>query len=180
MPKILNNPKERILKEAKKMLDTNGYKNFSMRELAKNSNIGLGTVYNYFSNKEAIVRAIIKTDWQNLISELANTNSKNIDFVDKMKFIYDGMDMFFTNHVEIFFELYNSEDKKYSQTKCHNNILEDICSIIDEIISYHLNNNTIELTLKNNLSNFIVSNMIVIIKNKGYTFEDLMTVIIKK
>ena len=43
MPKILESPREKILKEAKIELEKNGYKKLIMRELAKSCNIGLGT-----------------------------------------------------------------------------------------------------------------------------------------
>lgn len=180
MPKILESPRERILCEARKMIVDKGYKNLSMRELAKNSSIGLGTVYNYFVNKESIVREIIRDDWKYMIKELSNTNSKDILFVDKMRIIYKRLERYFEAHVDIFFELYKEKDNGFSRDGCHRNILEDVCDIVSSIIEYHLNNKTLEVDLESKtLSKFIVSNMVVIIKSKGYTFEDLMKVVIK-
>ncbi|WP_338630663.1 helix-turn-helix domain-containing protein [Clostridium baratii] len=70
MPKILENPRDKILTEAREMLKENGYENLSMRKLAKACNIGLGTLYNYFKNKHSIVLEIIRLDWESSLNRL--------------------------------------------------------------------------------------------------------------
>lgn len=77
MPKILVNPREKILKESYKLLKEQGYESFSMRELALRCNIGLGTVYNYFKNKMAIVEELFNDKWKYTIEGIKESKECN-------------------------------------------------------------------------------------------------------
>ena len=70
MPKILEDPRDRILTEAREMIKENGYEELSMRKLAKACDIGIGTLYNYFKNKHSIVLEIIRLDWELSLNRL--------------------------------------------------------------------------------------------------------------
>ena len=87
MPKILQNPRETILKEGYILLEEKGYKNFSMRELANRCEIGLGTVYNYFETKMSLVREIFNDTWIHLIDDLKTVKQKDRQFEEKIKLI---------------------------------------------------------------------------------------------
>jgi len=52
--------KERILKEAVNLIIEKGFKNASMREMAKNAGVSNPTIYNYFPTKEKILYAYIE------------------------------------------------------------------------------------------------------------------------
>ena len=52
--------KERILKEAVNLIIEKGFKNASMREMAKNAGVSNPTIYNYFPTKEQILYAYIE------------------------------------------------------------------------------------------------------------------------
>ena len=51
MPKIIEGAREKILTNAKRRLFEKGYLHLSLREVAKESGIATGTIYNYFANK---------------------------------------------------------------------------------------------------------------------------------
>ncbi len=63
MPKIIDGARERILANAKKRLFENGYQHLSLREVAKESGIATGTIYNYFANKDYLIASIMLEDW---------------------------------------------------------------------------------------------------------------------
>ncbi|PKB42540.1 TetR family transcriptional regulator [Cellulophaga sp. RHA19] len=52
------NKKETILKAALELLVENGIHATPMSAIAKKANTGMGTIYNYFENKEALINAI--------------------------------------------------------------------------------------------------------------------------
>lgn len=54
------NTRELILKSAEKFFQKKGFMATSMREIATDSNIGLGNIYNYFKNKDEIFKAIVQ------------------------------------------------------------------------------------------------------------------------
>lgn len=55
MPKILENIRELLLQEAKRQVFENGYSSLTIRSVAGACGIGVGTVYNYFESKDALV-----------------------------------------------------------------------------------------------------------------------------
>ena len=65
MPKIIEGAREKILANAKKRLFENGYQHLSLREVAKESGIATGTIYNYFANKDYLIANIMLEDWEN-------------------------------------------------------------------------------------------------------------------
>ena len=63
MPKIIEGAREKILANAKRRLFENGYQHISLREVAKESGIATGTIYNYFANKDYLIASIMLEDW---------------------------------------------------------------------------------------------------------------------
>ena len=68
MPKIIEGAREKILINAKKRLFENGYQHLSLREVAKESGIATGTIYNYFANKDYLIANIMLEDWEKVIA----------------------------------------------------------------------------------------------------------------
>ena len=70
MPKIIENVREQLLKEAKKQVLENGYANTTVRSVAKASGLGVGTVYNYFKSKEDLIFAFMHEAWLESLSNM--------------------------------------------------------------------------------------------------------------
>lgn len=70
MPKIIEGAREKILENAKRRLFENGYQHLSLREVAKESGIATGTIYNYFANKDYLIANIMLEDWENISREM--------------------------------------------------------------------------------------------------------------
>ena len=64
MPKIIENLREKLVCEAKRQVEELGYANLTIRSVASVCGVGVGTVYNYFSSKDALVAAFLLEDWQ--------------------------------------------------------------------------------------------------------------------
>ena len=64
VPKIIENVREQLLKEAQKQVLENGYANTTVRSVAKASGLGVGTVYNYFKSKEMLIATFVYEDWK--------------------------------------------------------------------------------------------------------------------
>jgi AcrR family transcriptional regulator len=185
MPKILQNPRETILKEGYALLEEKGYKSFSMRELANRCEIGLGTVYNYFENKMAIVGEIFNFTWSEIIENLKTVKDKDISFEEKIKFIHLGLEKFLVYHKEVFFELTKEEKTKenkesYSCTKYE--VLDELYIIVDEIIDLHKEKEDITIDIETRkLTSFLINNMITIsMKTTEFSIEDLLYIVRNK
>ena len=63
MPKLIANLRENILKRAKAELLQSGYDSLTIRKVAQDCGIAVGTVYNYFSSKDMLAAAVMLEDW---------------------------------------------------------------------------------------------------------------------
>ena len=70
MPKIIEGAREKILANAKKRLFEKGYQHLSLREVAKESGIATGTIYNYFANKDYLIASIMLEDWEKTVQKM--------------------------------------------------------------------------------------------------------------
>ncbi|MXQ54170.1 TetR/AcrR family transcriptional regulator [Shimazuella alba] len=69
----------RILESAKKIFTEKGYKKASMADIAKSSNVGAGTIYNYFPSKGALLLIIFSKEFE----QVQNRNVYKLDAVLK-------------------------------------------------------------------------------------------------
>ena len=63
MPKIIPDVEKKLLAAARKILSRDGFDNLSMKEIAKESKMSVGTIYNYFPEKSSILVKIVAEDW---------------------------------------------------------------------------------------------------------------------
>ena len=64
MPKLLDNIKEKAIEEARREMLSDGYRAMTIRRVAKELGIAVGTLYNYFSSKEYLAAGVMLEDWQ--------------------------------------------------------------------------------------------------------------------
>ena len=78
--------KEEILKAGRKIAQEKGLSAINMRSVAAECNIALGTLYNYYSNKDELVLAVIESIWKDIfhIKECKD----DISFLDFVVFIF--------------------------------------------------------------------------------------------
>ena len=67
MPKIIENLRQRLVEEARRQVNECGYTAMTIRSVAAGCGVGIGTVYNYFSSKDALVASFMLEDWQKSI-----------------------------------------------------------------------------------------------------------------
>ena len=70
MPKIIENLEARLLQEAKRQVKENGYSAMTIRSVAKECGVGVGTVYNYFPSKDALLATYMLEDWNKCIAAI--------------------------------------------------------------------------------------------------------------
>lgn len=108
MPKQIADVKNRLFFTAKHILKTEGYAALSMRKVAKECSIAVGTVYNYVQNKEELVALVIMEDWIIVLERMRQAVSECQDIVTGFKGIYSALAAF----VEEYQDIWN----QYSQT----------------------------------------------------------------
>lgn len=70
MPKIIENLEANLIEEARKQISEQGYAATTIRSVARGCGVGVGTVYNYFPSKEALIANLLLGDWRNCIAAI--------------------------------------------------------------------------------------------------------------
>lgn len=70
MPKVLPGLKEKLLAAARAQLFAGGYTALSLRGIAGECGIAVGTIYNYFENKDTLVASVMLVDWQQALRQM--------------------------------------------------------------------------------------------------------------
>lgn len=94
MPKIIEGAREKILVNAKRRLFENGYQHLSLREVAKESGIATGTIYNYFANKDYLIANIMLEDWGKAVEKMEERVTKASSVKDGVLGICHAIDEF--------------------------------------------------------------------------------------
>ena len=171
MPKRLDNPKEAILKEAKKILVHDGIQALNIRDIAKRCNIGTGTFYNYFATKNDLVLAVFRQDWQ-LVNELIDQLAQSeLTFKEKLKKIEELLKEFVGAYLDLFFEL-STFSGSHGCTETHK--FDQLYHLVSKMIDDEKAKGTITNPLDSTkLAEFIISNILYLNRHHYMSFDEL-------
>ena len=104
MPKIIEDLESQLIGEAKKQLEESGYGAITIRSIAKGCGVGVGTVYNYFPSKDALIATHLLEDWRECIRlvEAAAASSDSPQSV--LLCMYEQLTGFANRHSAIFLD----------------------------------------------------------------------------
>ena len=99
MPKKIENVRELLLKEGIRILEEEGYSQFTVRSVAKACGLGLGTVYNYFPSKDALIATHLLEDWR---THLTVMQTCALEGVARLECVYSHLVAFTERHQSLF------------------------------------------------------------------------------
>lgn len=170
MPKIIENIKETILLNGKEMLLEGSFSDFSIRKLAKKCEIGTGTIYNYFENKEVLVYQIFLSDWEGTMRLADEMKEQKLPMREKLHRIYISLETFVSQYLKFFWEMADG-----SQSGCPNIYYDEFHKKIKDIFLAEQNLGNINTNKDiDKLSFFVMSSMLNNIKLKYLTFDEMM------
>ena len=98
MPKIIENLENRLIEEAKKQLLEAGYGALTIRSVAGGCGVGVGTVYNYFPSKDALVAAYMLQDWKGRMAVITQTSHHTDSAEHVVRCMYDQLRQYAAQH----------------------------------------------------------------------------------
>ena len=128
MPKIIENVREQLLTEAKKQIAERGYANTTIRSVAKECGVGVGTVYNYFESKEMLVATFVFESWKAYLSSMARLPSDEPRVL--LKGIYDLLIAFSAENKSLFSDLDAAKLVATGSSSRHKMLRSQIASFI--------------------------------------------------
>lgn len=100
MPKRLGSVREQLLDAARRQIETGGYTKTTIRSVAAECGIAVGTVYNYFPSKDMLIASFVSEDWHACIDAIRPYDNK--DAKTYLKRIYDALCAFSETHRALF------------------------------------------------------------------------------
>lgn len=181
MSRTINNPKELILSTSSNIAHKEGLSAVNMRRVAKECDIALGTIYNYFPNKMDLIVAIIEDFWNNCFKEFHHAYDPNLDFFKQLEVLYfymfDYLEQFRGSWLK---ELANLTDlnKQYGKER-ELAYMKHFLQVFEELLETH--HIQFELTFyeslgKDQIVDFILSNFVIMLKRsrRDYEYFDLI------
>lgn len=102
MPKIIKNLESKLIEEAKKQIEENGYGAVTIRSIATACGVGVGTVYNYFSSKEALLASYMLTDWRVCATAIDAVSRYSDSPAPVVRCMYDQLVAYASRHQAVF------------------------------------------------------------------------------
>ncbi len=102
MPKIIENLEEKLMLEARHQVREMGYAATTIRSVAKACGVGVGTVYNYFPSKEALIARFMLEDWRSCIAAIDAVSKYSDSPRNVVLCICDQLRLFISRHSSIF------------------------------------------------------------------------------
>ncbi|MCI7806016.1 MAG: TetR/AcrR family transcriptional regulator [Spirochaetales bacterium] len=88
MPKIIENLRQRLMDEAFEEIKRDGYAAMTIRSVAKAVGVGTGTIYNYFSSKEALVASFMLEEWNGAMKRVKERAGMSEKLSDVLAAVY--------------------------------------------------------------------------------------------
>ena len=89
MPKKIENVREKLMCEAKRQVNELGFAAVTMRSVASGAGVGIGTIYNYYPTKEALITSYILDDWNECIEKMLGVIEKEDDPIAAVRGVYE-------------------------------------------------------------------------------------------
>lgn len=102
MPKIIENLEARLIAEAKKQLLSSGYSALTIRSVAKGCGVGVGTVYNYFPSKDALLATFMLENWKVCMEKIQSASEAATEPKPVLRCMYDQLLWFSEEHCTVF------------------------------------------------------------------------------
>lgn len=102
MPKIIPDLRNKILVEAKRELFSGGYKSISIRGVAAETGIAIGTIYDYFPSKSDLVVSVVLVDWFKTMARMKESINRATSFNSGLKIVYNGLSSFWLYYGIVF------------------------------------------------------------------------------
>lgn len=174
MPKILENVKETLLIEGSELLLKHGYTNLNIRDVAKNSGIAVGTFYNYFSNKDELVREIILNSWNKILVYINALPNSDEPLKVKLISLSDYLNNFFKTYAGVFSAMTESNINQCPREK----IFAHLHNIIEEIFKNSISKGEIDPPLTPyKIAKILVPVMFFLPREKDLVFEEFYSIL---
>jgi AcrR family transcriptional regulator len=123
MPKIIPDIRNRILDSARTQICESGYTGLSLRGVAEDCGIAIGTTYNYFPSKADLAVAVMENDHAEAMNELSEICNTAESLPDAICSIYTVIQNFSSRYRQILSFSYESSTNSENMQSWHEKLI---------------------------------------------------------
>lgn len=136
----MNEKKSKVIKEAKELFSKYGYKKVSVDEIAKKSGVTKKTIYNYFKDKDELLKYFIFEELENMKNIIDKIDEKQVPLAEKIhEMIYTLFDYKQKNRLLVAIAREAEDILSPSARECSNIINDCIRNTIRERLEKAIN-----------------------------------------
>ena len=132
MPKIIDNLEENILSAARRLIAEHGYAAVTMRAVAKECGIAVGTFYNYYPSKDAMLAACLLHDWQAALAAAGEKTVAARSAEEAVEAVFDAVRAFEEQNNSIFSDEGARSSAAEALQKRHGLLRRQIAALLEE------------------------------------------------
>lgn len=115
-----NSLKERIINAARQVLLSDGYRNFSLRKIAREIDVSATSIYLHFENKDALVHMLMEKAIDRLNNQLEREVAKHDDPISKLEALareYVEFALTYPREYQVIYLISSDEMTRYPKEK---------------------------------------------------------------
>jgi AcrR family transcriptional regulator len=176
LSKILDNPRQAIFNAACDIFYNQGHTALNMRDVAKQSGIALGTIYNYFPSRQALVLDMMSAYWDDFMDRSGLIIHSTDDFYAKLRTLFAELGGFIGKFHEVWLrpELYSTPEIVQSGQVRHAGYIERFMKGVEALLVQEAEKPDAAVKLRygpGETSKFIVMNFITMIQMPAFRYD---------
>ena len=137
MPKRLPELRMRFVDAAKKRLLEDTPHDITIRQVAQDCDTAVGTVYNYFPSKEALLAAVMLEDWRDCCRQMRRDAAAASEPVEALHAATSALRRFTACYAPLWRNYATARDRMDSLNRRHQQIIAEISGAVAEILERH-------------------------------------------
>ena len=134
MPKIIPELRTMLIQTARKSLLENGSHDISIRELARECGTAVGTIYNYFSSKEALIAEAMMSDWLECVRSMREDANAEDQPVNAIRATAAALWKFTSRYQPMWKQHADEQKSVHSLESRHNQLIAEISDAVKETL----------------------------------------------
>lgn len=134
MPKIIDDLRGSFLREARSMLQQDGGRTMTIRNVAARCHVAVGTVYNYFKSKDELMAHVMLEDWQCAMEDMRRAAEEAPDVLTGLQGVYDALAAFADLYREAWSNEALSSDAYFNISQRHELLIRQLQGVVAPLL----------------------------------------------
>ena len=134
MPKVIANLSEQIRSQARELLLSGGWESLTIRTVAARCHVAVGTVYNYYPAKDALIAAVMLEDWQSTLTRMEAAASAANSASDGIRAVFAQLCAFEAQYQAVWQQYATLNNPLPSRQTYHAQLISQIAAVLHPLL----------------------------------------------